>query len=88
MLKINDSKPIISRDAALAILDRLDGMRRSNHANKNNRGYEDINLRLACAIVANAGGIKTRTEWEDALRNTPDSEYAQDYSDPEFANAF
>ena len=73
MLKISAKKPIISKEAALAILDRIDKIRRRNDH------FSDYNLRAACAIVAEAAGYKDRTDWTNLLRDDPTSEYAKDY---------
>lgn len=87
MLKITAEKPIISKDAALAILDRIDKIRRDADANRRFLGT-DYSLRVAAAIIAEAGGFADRTDWTSILKYDLTSEYAKDYDDPKFATLF
>lgn len=86
MLKISNNEPIISKEAALAILDKIDKVRRD--AGKQRYLSTDYYLRVACAIVAEAGGFKDRTDWTNILKYDLTSEYAKDYDDPQFAATF
>ena len=76
MLKqINPDEPIITPEAALAILDQIDDIRR--HASEKHNDA-DFCCRIAAAIVAKAGGFYTRAAGCDALRNDPTSSMAKD----------
>lgn len=77
---------LISQEAALAILDKIDKVRRD--ARKQRQLTTDYYLRVACAIVAEAGGFEDRTNWTNILKSDLTSEYAKDYDDPEFATLF
>ena len=85
MAEITNVKSI-SKEAALAILDRIDKVRRDAH--KERYLSTDYCLRIACAIVAEAGGFENRTDWTNILKYDLTSEYAKDYADPQFAAAF
>lgn len=85
-MEIKRDKPVISQEAALAIRDKIDKVRRD--ARKQRQLSTDYYLRVACAIVAEAGGFEDRTDWTRILKNDLTSEYAKDYDDPHFATAF
>lgn len=81
-----DDKTIISQEAALTILDRIDKVRRD--ASKDRYLSTDYYLRVAACIVAEAGGFEDRTDWTNILKYDLTSEYAKDYDDPRFAATF
>lgn len=81
-------KPLISTNAALAILDKIDKLRRDNCKNHRNHGFEDYYLRTASAIIAQAGGFEDRTDWTRLLKDNPDSAFAKDYADEDFTGTF
>ena len=67
MNSLEADKPIISKDVALELLARLEKIRRKIEKRGSCRGSEDFYIRVVTAVVADAGGFKTRKEWEDIL---------------------
>lgn len=62
----------------LAVLDRMDEIRRKHYFDKH--PAPDCLCRILEAVVAEAGGYKSRTDWTDELKKRPDSIYNRDYS--------
>ncbi len=62
----------------LEILDRMDEIRRNHYFDKH--PAPDNLCRILEAVVAEAGGYKSRTEWTDELKKRS-SAYARDYAD-------
>lgn len=76
-MKPYNGEAIISTEAALQILDRIDAYRRK-HIAENRYGTTDYDMRVAAAFVAQAAGIESRTEWVDMLKADAESRYAKD----------
>lgn len=63
----------------LKLLDKLDEFRR-NHQNQA-KDPSDYCMRVMEAIIAREAGYKSRSDWTDALRNTPETRYSRDLKD-------
>ena len=74
-MKPYDGNVIITTEAALQILDRIDAYRRKHGTEY---GNTDHDMRVAAAFVAQAAGIESRNEWIDMLKAAPESRYAKD----------
>lgn len=74
-----ENTPIITKESALQILDKIDAYRRK-YVNQRAIPF-DYDMRVVAAFVAEAAGFDGRTEWTDALKKNPDSQYAKDYTD-------
>lgn len=62
----------------LQILDDMEEIRQK--AAENPKNYPiDYTIRLLCAIVAEAHGYKSRTDWTEKLKEMPESKYHQRY---------
>lgn len=78
-MKPYNGEVIITTEAALQILDRIDAYRRK-HINERAIPY-DHDMRVAAAFVAQAAGIESRTEWVDMLKADPETRYAKDMAE-------
>lgn len=70
---------VLDRKIALEVLDRLDGFRRDHYYDV--PPTPDWCMRAMEAIVAQAAGYDSRTEWTEALKADPQSRYARDLRD-------
>lgn len=63
----------------LALLDQLDEFRR-NHQNEKQHP-SDWCMRVMEALVAEAAGYESRSDWTSVLTADPESKYSQDLKD-------
>lgn len=59
----------------LSVLDKMDAFRRKHENDK--PATPDYCMRCLEAILAGAAGYKSRTDWTDALKENPESEYSK-----------
>lgn len=78
-MKPYNGEAIITTEAALQILDRIDAYRRK-YINERAIPY-DYDMRVIAAFVAQAAGIESRTEWTDMLKADAESRYAKDMAE-------
>lgn len=67
----------MDKEECLEILDELDTIRRRTEYRPADSA--DYVLRVACAIIAEKAGFKSRTDWTEELRKDTKTEYAKYY---------
>lgn len=63
----------------LDVLDQMDKFRRTHQDER--QSPPDFCMRVMEAILAQAAGFKSRTDWTDALKANENSEYSKDLKD-------
>ena len=77
---------VLDRKMALEVLDKLDGFRRDHYYDA--PATPDWCMRAMEAIVAQAAGYDSRTDWTEALKVAPQSRYARDLRDTSMQVSF
>ena len=75
----DNGNAIITMEAALQILDRIDAYRRKRIDER--EVLFDYDMRVVAAFVAQAAGFDGRTDWTDRLKAIPETKYAQDLAE-------